>query len=157
MKVAVLNSNYLPLHYIEIKKAMVLIYLGKAEIVKKSQRLMQSAGNIFHVVPKVIRLVKMIKKVFNPRIVYTRTNIFIRDGWTCQYCSKETKKLTLDHVIPSSRGGKSGWDNVVAACGPCNLKKADKLIDEANMPLKREPRRPSILMEINWDDIFGGE
>ena len=79
----------------------------------------------------------------------TRRAVFARDSWTCQYCGTRAN-LTVDHVIPRSRGGTSSWDNIVASCAPCNRRKGDRLLPEVGMKLKREPRIPSphVLIQV---------
>ncbi len=138
--VVVLNYSYEPLNVCRARRAIVLIYRGKAEMLENGSGFIHSANYIFQV-PSVIRLAYMIKR---PRPVrkLTRFEIFNRDRYTCQYCSKETRQLTLDHVIPRYRSGEHTWENVVSACIPCNRRKAGRTPQEAGMKLIRSPSRP---------------
>jgi 5-methylcytosine-specific restriction endonuclease McrA len=153
MKVAILSKDYMPLMYCDIKRAVVLVYLGKAEVVKATEKIMRSVSDAFQV-PAVIRLLDKVKKKFSPKVVFTRKNVFMRDGYKCQYCGKESKKLTLDHVMPTSRGGKNVWENVVAACQGCNSTKSNRTPEEAGMPLLSKPKKPSMLIKIDWNNLF---
>lgn len=155
MKVVVLSRDYIPLMYCDMRRAIALVYLKKAEIVKESGDFLRSISDRFPI-PKVIRLLCKLVRQVSPRVTYTRKNIHIRDNYTCQYCGS-TSNLTLDHVMPVSRGGKSSWENVVTACYPCNSRKGSKTPDEAHMPLAVTPKKPSILMQIDWNDLFGHE
>ena len=155
MQVIVLSRDYMPLMHCDIRRAMTLIYLNKAEIIKDSGRVMHTVSAEY-AVPLVIRLRNKLLKRFTPKVAYSRKNVQIRDNHTCQYCGAK-EKLTLDHVIPISKGGPSSWENVVTACSPCNSKKGNKTPAEANMPLQKKPVKPSLLMKINWNDIFGDD
>ncbi len=155
MKVIVLSRDYIPLMYCDLRRAVTLVYLKKAEIVKESGNFLRSVSDRFPV-PKVIRLLSKLVRQVSPRVTYTRKNIHIRDNYTCQYCGS-TSTLTLDHVMPVSRGGKSSWENVVTACYPCNSRKGSKTPEEAGMKLAMVPKKPSILMQIDWNDLFSGE
>jgi 5-methylcytosine-specific restriction endonuclease McrA len=98
--------------------------------------------------PHVIRLVQYVRV---PRLVQrkiSRRALFARDGWRCVYCGTSTGRLTLDHVIPRSRGGDSTWENVVTSCAPCNLRKADRLPHEVHMELPAPPRPPAAVLFI---------
>jgi 5-methylcytosine-specific restriction endonuclease McrA len=79
----------------------------------------------------------------------SRRALFARDGWRCVYCGDSAGRLTLDHVVPRSRGGDSVWENVVTACAPCNLRKGDRLLEETHMHLPRPPRAPSPVLFIS--------
>lgn len=138
--VLVLNENYLPLNVCKVRRAIVLVLLGKAEVIENGRGYFNSAMDTFEI-PSVIRLIYMVKRQTHPCRM-TKLEIFNRDRYTCQYCGKETKELTLDHVIPRKNHGKHTWDNVVAACIPCNRRKAGRTPMEAGMPLLREPRAP---------------
>lgn len=135
-----LNQNYEPLDLCSARRALVLLWQGKAEMMANG------SGNIrtvrFSIVlPSVIRLLMFIKK---PRIMkrLTRMEVFNRDRFKCQYCGRESRELTLDHVIPRFRGGKHSWENVVSACIPCNRRKAGRTPQEAGMHLLSVPKAP---------------
>jgi 5-methylcytosine-specific restriction endonuclease McrA len=138
--VLVLNYSYEPLNVCQARRAIVLIYRGKAEMLENGSGFIHSANYIFQV-PSVIRLAYMIKRP-RPERKLTRFEIFNRDRYTCQYCSKETRQLTLDHVIPRYRSGEHTWENVVSACIPCNRRKAGRTPQEAGMKLISSPSRP---------------
>lgn len=138
--VLVLNQNYQPLNICRVRRAVVLVTMGKAEMLENGAGFIHSTKDIFPV-PTVIRLPYLVKRPRTQRKL-TRFEIFIRDNFTCQYCSTKTSQLTLDHVIPRSRGGKHSWENVVGACVSCNHRKAGRTPAEANMKLIRQPAKP---------------
>ncbi len=142
-RVLVLNASYEPINVCTVRRAAVLILKERAEIIDRSEaRLHAESFTLPH--PVVIRLVSYVSI---PRDAHsrkiTRRAIFARDRWTCQYCGNERGALTVDHVIPRSKGGSSAWDNIVACCAPCNRRKGDREPVQANMPLRRKPRAPS--------------
>ena len=138
--VLVLNQNYQPLNVCNARRALVLLGLGKAELMENGRGYIHSVTHSF-AIPSVIRLIYMVKRPLMQRRL-SRRAVFYRDDFTCQYCGKETKALTLDHVMPRSRGGPHVWENVVSACIPCNHRKAGATPREANMRLNREPKTP---------------
>ena len=140
LPVLVLNQNYEPLNICRARRAVVLIYQGKAEMLENGTGFIHSADREFSL-PSVIRLDYIIKRPWLQRKL-TRLEIFHRDHYTCQYCGKETRQLTLDHLIPRYRGGQHMWENVVSACAACNRRKAGKTPEEANMKLVRSPSSP---------------
>ena len=121
--VLVLNFTYEPLHFTNAKRAITLLLSGKADIVETSPRVIRSPSRTFHL-PAVIRLAAYIRKPLLERVAFNKKNILRRDGYTCQYCRRRGEKLTVDHVMPRSRGGQTTWVNVVAACLKCNLQRA---------------------------------
>jgi 5-methylcytosine-specific restriction endonuclease McrA len=125
--VLVLNSSYEPLHFTNWKRAVVLLFKEKAKLITK----------------RVIRLVSYVRIPFNlGRNTYpTRSLIYKRDDHECQYCGSR-KDLTIDHVIPRSRGGQDTWGNLVACCTKCNIKKGNQLLSDTNMILKKKPTAP---------------
>ena len=142
LPVLVLNQNYEPLNICRVRRAIVLLYRGNAEMLENGTGFIQSASCTFPV-PSVIRLAYLIKHP-RPRPKLTRVEVFNRDRYTCQYCGKETRQPTLDHVIPRYRGGKHVWENVVSACIPCNHRKAGRTPSEATMRLIRQPFPPPV-------------
>jgi 5-methylcytosine-specific restriction endonuclease McrA len=140
LPVLVLNQSYEPLNICRARRAVVLIYRGKAEMLEDGSGFIHSANHTFPL-PSVIRIVYMVKRP-RPERRLTRLEVFNRDHYTCQYCGKETRQLTLDHVIPRHRGGQHTWENVVSACISCNRRKAGKTPDEAGMKLIRHPSPP---------------
>jgi len=140
LPVLVLNQNYEPLNICRARRAVVLVYRGKAEMLENGTGFIHSVGQIFSV-PSVIRLAYMIKRP-RPERKLTRLEVFNRDQYICQYCGKESRQLTLDHVIPRYRGGEHTWENVVSACIPCNRHKAGRTPEQAGMRLIRRPSPP---------------
>jgi 5-methylcytosine-specific restriction endonuclease McrA len=142
--VLVLNQNYQPLNICRARRAVVMIWRGKAEVVENNSDVMRSAC-IDIPVPSVIRLVYLIRRP-PIRLKLSRREVFLRDRFTCQYCSKQTRDLTIDHVIPRRLGGEHSWENVVSACRACNQKKAGRSPQEASMRLLRPPAAPRPVM-----------
>ena len=140
LPVLVLNQNYEPLNVCQVRRAVVLLYHGRAEMLEDGTGFIHSANHTFPV-PSVIRIAYMIKRP-RPERKLTRLEVFHRDQYTCQYCGRETRQLTLDHVIPRYRGGQHTWENVVSACIPCNRRKAGRTPREAGMKLIRHPAPP---------------
>jgi len=138
--VLVLNQNYEPLAVCRARRALILVYEGKAEMLENGVGTIRSAREIF-ALPSVIRLDYLIKRPRREKKL-TRYEIFNRDHYTCQYCGKESRQLTLDHVLPRYRGGQHTWENVVSACAHCNRHKAGRTPQEANMKLIHEPAPP---------------
>ncbi|MBI4306860.1 MAG: HNH endonuclease [Chloroflexi bacterium] len=138
--VLVLNQNYQPLNICDVRRAISLLGRGKAETLDVDGLYIRSAYLTMRA-PTVIRLVYLVKRPLHQRRL-SRREVFVRDGYRCQYCGVETKHLTLDHVIPRSRGGLQTWTNVVSACTECNHRKAGRTPAEAHMRLLREPHPP---------------
>ncbi len=139
--VLVLNQNYEPLTICRARRALVLIYQGKAQMVEDGNGFARSANERLPL-PSVIRLEHLIKRPRRRGHRLTRYEIFSRDGQRCQYCGKESRQLTLDHVMPRSRGGPYTWENIVAACTNCNRRKAGRTPQEASMKLLSIPGPP---------------
>jgi len=143
----VLNASYEPLNVCSLRRAHVLVFKGKAEVVEALERPLRSATDTYRW-PHVIRLVHYVRV---PRLVQrkiSRRALFARDNWRCVYCGTSGGRLTLDHVIPRSKGGESTWENVVTSCAPCNLRKADRLLEEIEMTLPHPPRPPQPVLFI---------
>ena len=138
--VLVLNQNYQPLNVCNARRALVLIGLGKAELMENGRGDIHSISQTFPV-PSIIRLIRMVKRPLMKRRL-SRRAVFFRDDFTCQYCGTQTRVLTLDHIMPRSRGGAHVWENVVGACIPCNHRKAGATPTEARMRLLCVPRPP---------------
>lgn len=144
--VAVLNADFTYIGVISWERSIVLLYQGKAETVKESPTVIYNQDKTYSfVVPMVIRLVEYVKSLFRNKIPYTKRNIFVRDGYTCQYCSKkmEPSECTVDHIVPKVDGGKSSWENCVCSCKRCNNIKGDKPLAKTGLKLKRNPVQPS--------------
>lgn len=141
--ILVLNSSYEPLHFTDWKRAIILLFKKKAKLISK----------------RVIRLINYVKIPFLrlSTISPSRNMIYKRDGYSCQYCGS-TRNLTIDHIIPRSRGGDGSWGNLVCCCGKCNVFKGNKFLYETNMKLKNIPKVPlnkvtlelSITKVVEW-------
>lgn len=138
-RVLVLNASYEPINVCSMRRAIVLILKGAARVEEPSSRLLHSPS-VHLMAPSVIRLLDYIHIPYERKSL-SRKNILLRDHNTCQYCGKASspQELTLDHVLPRSRGGSSGWDNLVACCRPCNNRKGDRTPEEARMRLLKRP------------------
>jgi 5-methylcytosine-specific restriction endonuclease McrA len=141
-QVLVLNASYEPLNVCSVRRAHVLVWKGKAELLESLPRELRSASDTY-AWPHVIRLVQYVRV---PRAVQrkiSRRALFARDGWRCVYCGSSSGRLTLDHVVPRSKGGESIWENVVTACAPCNHRKGNRTLQEAKMELRFLPKAPA--------------
>ena len=138
--VLVLNQNYEPLNVCNVRRAIVLVFDGKAEVLETHAHVVSSVSRVFPS-PSVIRMVYHIHRP-RPRVKLTRKEVFIRDHYTCQYCGRQAHDLTIDHVVPKSKGGSHAWDNLVSACKTCNHRKGGKSLGEARMMLRRQPIEP---------------
>jgi len=147
--VLVLNRNYQPIHVCNVKRAVVMLFVGKAEVVENGRGFIRTPSTVFPC-PSVIRLAYMVRCP-RPQVRLAKREIFRRDDYTCQYCGRESRNLTVDHVIPRHLGGEHGWDNLVSACPVCNIKKGGRTPREAGMFLLRKPREPY----ASADYLFG--
>lgn len=161
-KVLILNQDYRALTICSVEKAFILVYLNKAELVVDVPELRINTISSHFAMPSIIRLFRYVNLPYKG-VVLTRQNVFKRDGGQCQYCGT-IHDLTLDHVLPRSRGGKSSWENLATACKPCNSKKGDRTPQEAKMALARQPFKPTFLMFLrdysgkldeNWRPYIG--
>lgn len=141
--VLVLNATYEPLHIVSVRRAIILLLKEKAEVVEATEARLR-AEHFTMPVPSVIRLVTYVRLPHHVALPVTRRTVLARDNYTCQYCGAMPGKaqLTVDHVVPRSRGGDDGWTNVVTACLVCNQRKRNRTPEEANMPLLSKPSRP---------------
>ncbi len=139
-QVLVLNASYEPIHVCDVRRAVILIVKGLARSEQNTPQFMRSPSVVFPV-PAVIRLIHYVKIPYRKR-TYSKGHIFLRDDHTCQYCGTKQppNQLTLDHILPQSRGGKSVWENLVTSCKRCNCKKGDRTPREANMNLLNKPK-----------------
>ena len=151
-RVLVLNATFEPLNTVSVPRAVALLLADKAEIVEAAEARLRSQ-HITLPLPIVIRLVTYVRIPRMMPLAVTRRGVFNRDNHTCQYCGRtlHSAELTLDHVLPRSRGGKTAWENVVAACKPCNHRKNDRMPAEAHMRLLRTPFRPRYLALVVLD------
>jgi 5-methylcytosine-specific restriction endonuclease McrA len=139
--VLVLNATFEPINVCTVRRAIVLLLKARAEVLEEGSQTLHSERAAF-ARPLVIRLTAYVRV---PRDAHrrkiTRRAVFARDDWTCQYCGSRAN-LTVDHVIPRSKGGQSSWENIVASCAPCNRRKGDRTPTQANMHPHRAPRTP---------------
>ena len=136
----VLNASYEPLCVVSTRRALVLVLDDKAELVTSTGAALRSPTTSFEE-PSVVRLLSYVKVPYRARVALNRRAVFVRDGHRCQYCGAGAENI--DHVIPRSKGGTHTWDNVVAACRPCNARKEDRLLSETQMRLRRMPTAPA--------------
>jgi 5-methylcytosine-specific restriction endonuclease McrA len=146
----VLNTTYEPLCVVSARRAVVLVLSQKADLVSESGLAMHSERLTVQV-PSVIKLRTFVRVPFRRRAALNRRAVFARDGSRCQYCAAPAE--SIDHVVPRSRGGEHVWENVVAACRPCNTRKRDRMLAETSMTLRRPPRAPR---ELSWITVAVG-
>lgn len=139
-EVLVLNSNYEPLNVCNMRRAISLMVLGKAEVLQHRDAPVNTTKGDLEA-PSVLKMRYMVRRPM-PNLRLSRHSVLARDNYTCQYCGARAKDLTIDHVLPRWAGGPHTWDNLVACCRRCNLKKADKTPQQAHMKLARKPKRP---------------
>jgi len=152
LKVLVLNSSYLPTGVINWKRGLKLLFMDKADIIEPSSYKIRTV-NREYIIPNVIKL-KTYNNIAYMDYKYCRTNIYKRDRYRCRYCNKSLKtnnSITIDHIIPKSRGGKDTWENTVTSCVECNYKKKDLTPEEAGMKLLPGSLKPTYF--INLADI----
>ncbi|MBL7664041.1 MAG: HNH endonuclease [Bacteriovoracaceae bacterium] len=142
MRTLLLDNTYLPVKIIAWEKAMILFLTGRAEVIEEYANLKIRSPQRSFQLPKILRLFN--RNRTKMEVKFNRNNVFYRDNYTCQYCHERfaQKDLTLDHVIPRSKGGASSWENVVTCCSLCNHKKGNKLPEEFAYRLLKKPTRP---------------
>jgi 5-methylcytosine-specific restriction endonuclease McrA len=147
-QVLVLNATYEPINVCSLQRAVVLVLKKKAEVLERAAKRLRSA-TATHAYPLVIRLVYFVRVPRHASRKISRRAVFARDGYACQYCGAASH-LTVDHVVPRSRGGRSSWENVVTSCAPCNLRKGDRLPAEIGMHPRTAPRppRPDVFIAV---------
>ena len=160
-RVLVLNATYEPLSIISVQRAIILLLKEKAELIEAAEERLHAARASLPV-PLVIRLVYYVRIPRQVTMAPTRHSVLLRDNFTCQYCGAAPGRanLTLDHILPRSRGGQTSWDNVATACKVCNLRKGDRTPEEAGMFLRRRPGRPHylaflLLAQAGPQDVWG--
>jgi len=159
----VLNATFEPLGIVSSRRAVLLVLDTKAELIHTTERVFR-AERVSVPEPSVVRLVRYVKVPYNYRVAVNRRTVFARDGAKCQYCGASAENL--DHVIPRSKGGPHSWENVVAACRPCNTRKEDRLPHEAGMVLRSTPVAPRHRVQLlalcgstsdDWTDYLGSD
>jgi 5-methylcytosine-specific restriction endonuclease McrA len=144
-RVLVLNLTYEPLTFVALRRAITLVMREKAEVVEAATGIVLRSARAIYEAPLVIRLRSLVRQrrgVYN--VPFSRKALLVRDRHTCQYCGVEGGPLTLDHILPLSRGGGTSWLNTVAACPRCNTRKGNRTPEEAGMSLRRAPFQPRI-------------
>ena len=139
----ILNGDYTYLNSVTWKRAIRLLIKGKTEVLKYSDRGLNCVDGSVMKIPAVMKLMKVIRLIYKHKVPYSKKNIHIRDNYTCAYCGTN-KELTIDHIIPASRGGKTSFENCTTACRSCNHKKGSRTPREANMFLKNKTYAPTI-------------
>ena len=147
MRSLLLNASYEPLRVITWQKAVVLLFKGKVEVIASYNRRIRGV-RITLELPSVLRLLRRVRvtRRFH-QVPFSRSNIYLRDKYRCQYCAErfQASELTFDHVVPVSKGGRKVWENIVTCCIECNRKKGGKTPREAGLTLVRRPKRPTYL------------
>jgi 5-methylcytosine-specific restriction endonuclease McrA len=148
--VIVLNASYEFLGLVTWQRAMCMMFTGKVEVVRHSKNVVRTVSDTFRI-PAVVRLIKFIRQIYRREVPFSRKNILTRDRFVCQYCGREfsSGELTVDHVIPKVQGGSNAWENVVACCRSCNMRKGGRTPRQAGMRLERTPFKPTIMEFIN--------
>lgn len=147
MKVLLLSAEYQPISLISTKKATRLVVKGKVDVLKWSNHKIHQ--NFY--APDTIRLVKSISGNYRKEMRWSKSNVFVRDNFTCSYCGSKltAKECTVDHILPVSKGGKNTWLNTTTACKQCNNYKGNKELHEISLTLKKKPYIPNLLNFIN--------
>ncbi len=145
IRTLLLDATWRPLRTISWKRAMILEMQDRVDVVEHYEEVVRTPSRALPL-PAVVRL-RQFLKVYTRGVSFTRRNVLLRDGFQCQYCGvcPPTSELTLDHVLPRSRGGPMSWDNVVAACALCNRRKGSRTPREARMTLRSRPEKPLYL------------
>ena len=144
-KVLVLNSDYSPMNVTSVCRGFILVNKGKAEILKSGDNPIKT-GMTEYVRPLIIRLLNYVK-YRSQKLRINRPRVYRRDKYECVYCGSK-KNLTIDHILPKSKGGENTWMNLITCCSPCNRYKGDRTPEEANMLMRFKPYEPSIFSEI---------
>lgn len=139
-----LNADYSFLNIVHWKRAIRLMANDKVEVIHYSDRLICGVEGLAVTVPAVMRLVKLIRTIYRARVPFSKKNVLVRDGFKCAYCGNRSRYLTIDHVIPKSRGGATTFDNCVASCRKCNNYKGGRTPREAQMSLRVKAYQPTI-------------
>lgn len=139
-----LNADYSFLNTVNWKRAMCLISKGKVQVLKQSERIVRTAEGVAIKIPSVMRLIKLIRTLYINRVPFSKKNVLVRDGFKCAYCGKDARRLTIDHIVPKSKGGRTSFENCVSSCMPCNNIKGGRTPTEARMYLKVKAYQPTI-------------
>lgn len=144
--VLVLDKTYSPLGVVSAKRALTLLYMGRAEMVHESDTEWHTPSRAV-TLPTVIRLLAKQIHVKRRPLAWSKRGVMMRDGFTCQFSHCDSKATTIDHIHPTSRGGDPrAWENTIASCLPCNRRKADRSLEDMGWKLKRRPKPPNTLL-----------
>lgn len=148
----VLNASYQPLCVVPVRRALVLALKEKADIIHTNGHVYRSEALEFRA-PTVVKLRYFVKVPYRARASMSRRAVFVRDAFECQYCGRPAENV--DHIVPRSRGGGHTWDNVVAACRPCNSRKENHHLSDVGMKLRRPPKPPdsSVWIRVAVDTV----
>jgi 5-methylcytosine-specific restriction endonuclease McrA len=139
----VLNGDFTYLSTVSWKRAIKLVLADKVKVLKHSDMTVNCVEDSFRV-PAVVALIKVIRMVYRNKVPFSKKNVLVRDQHRCVYCGAKGRSLTLDHVVPQSKGGKTDFDNCVACCKHCNAKKGDRTPRKVGMYLRTRPYQPTI-------------
>ena len=139
--VLVLNQSYEPIHVCSVRRAIILVFRGRAEVIESLDMCIRSVSEQFPV-PSVVRL-GIYVRIAPKQLALSKKNILKRDGHQCQYCGMRRGPMTVDHLVPKTRGGRDTWENLVCACVACNNKKGDYKPEQIGLQLQRKPKRPN--------------
>ena len=146
--VLVLNQNFEPLNITSWRRAMGMITLGKASVIEEDSEWIATSTKVYRM-PSVVRLSHLVRRPM-PELKLSRRGVLTRDNLTCQYCGRQSRSLTLDHVVPRERGGPHPWTNLVACCSECNHKKGNHAPEDVGMTLTHPPERPKLIPYLNY-------
>ena len=156
-----LNADYTFMNIVDWRRALRLVVKNKVTVLSYSERLVRSAEGLAMRIPTVLKLVKLIRSVYRARVPFSKRNVLIRDRFSCAYCGRGSGKMTVDHIVPRSRGGASCFENCVACCRSCNARKGSHSPSEVGMHLKKTPHQPTIseflrirLQLLGVDDLW---
>ena len=146
METLVLDQSWQPHRVVSWQKAVHLLFDGKVEVLHEYDQDIRSVSLTIKM-PAVVRLVRRLRRRHRPAVRFSRANVLARDRFTCQYCGTEAspRELTFDHVLPRAQGGRTTWENIVAACRRCNFRKGCRTPEQAGLTLRSVPTRPSYL------------
>lgn len=160
-RVLVLDCNYQPLQFSNIKRIINLLLNSKVDVIHEYDDIEIRAMSLSIKAPSVVRLKKYINRKY-PEVTLSKRNIHIRDRYICQYCGSKIKELTVDHIVPKIKGGSFTWENLVSCCKKCNNKKDSKTLEESGMILLKKPKKPTHYLFLKamefeltiWGDYF---
>ena len=141
-QVLLLNQNFEPLTLCSVRRAVIMVWSGKAEIIESTGHYIHSVSSAFNV-PSIVRLLSYIQSRHRWNIQLSKQNILKRDRKICQYCDASDGYMTVDHVVPRSSGGGETWENLVCACPQCNNRKGNRTLEQAGMKLINKPKKPN--------------